>query len=311
MPSQITVIGSSNTDMVLNLTHIPQPGETVTGGKFSQAHGGKGANQAVAAARAGGHVTFFTCVGNDSFGHQALEHYRKEGIETRYIKIENESASGIAFIFVDANAENSIGVASGANFKLAPDDIYKNKEIITQADIILLQLEIPLETVQAAVDIAFSEKIPVILNPAPYQKLPDSLLQKITYLTPNHIEAAQLTDLDIHDSPKNMLKALKDKGVANSIITHGANGAWVEINKEIIKIPAYKVKAIDTTAAGDVFNGALAVALVKDKNLLSSIRFANAAAALSVTKAGAQPSAPYYTDIEKFITEQSANNTEL
>ncbi|NLH16831.1 MAG: ribokinase [Phycisphaerae bacterium] len=303
MPRPIVVIGSSNTDMIVQLDRIPAPGETVLGGRFSTAAGGKGANQAVAAARAGGQVVFVARVGSDSFGNQALAGFATDGIDTRFVFRDSSVASGIACIFVDRNGQNSIAVASGANMRLTPGDIAAAEDAIAQASVVLLQLEIPLETVVAAVDIASAHRVPVILNPAPAQSLPDGLLAKVSILTPNEIEAGMLTGISVTDeiSAKAAAQILRSRGVAAVIITLGDRGSLLSGCDHAAMIPAFKVKPVDATAAGDVFNGALAVRLSEGHSIEDAVQFASAAAAISVTRLGAQPSAPRRKEIEEFL----------
>ena len=303
MENRITVIGSSNMDMVVQVKHLPGPGETVLGGEFSQAHGGKGANQAVAAARAGGEVTFITAVGDDSFGAQFTHEFQSEGIDTQFVYTIEDTASGIALITVDSGGENSIAVAPGANAKLTPGHIKNARQIIEASAVVLLQLEIPLETVMAAVEIAAESDVDVILNPAPAQELPEELLSKVAYLTPNESEALLLTDHKNSD-PAETVKKLLQSGIRNVILTLGADGVYWANNQEQQKLSAFKVKPVDTTAAGDVFNGSLAVALSEEKPLSDAIQFASAAGALSVTKLGAQPSAPTRQEILTFLAER-------
>jgi len=304
-PPKIVVVGSSNTDMIVRAANIPRPGETVIGGEFRMAGGGKGANQAVAAARAGGGVTFIARVGDDVFGRQAVEGFRRDGIETRFVFKDKGAASGVALIVVDNRGENSIAVASGANAKLTPADVEKAKGVIAAADILLLQLETPLETVSRAAKLAVARGVPVILNPAPARPLDDRLLRCITILTPNEIETEILTGVKIKNRTDmaEAARKLMAGGVKAVLITLGARGVFVADGKTRTIVPACKVKAVDTTAAGDVFNGALAVALAEVRALLDAARFANAAAALSVTKWGAQPSAPERKAIERFMTK--------
>jgi ribokinase len=302
---KIAVVGSSNTDMIIKTSRIPRPGETILGGDFHMAAGGKGANQAVAAARAGGDVGFIARVGNDIFGKKAVEGFIHDGIDVKHVYKERRAASGIALIIVGADGENSIAVASGANANLTPEDVRRAGRTISSADILLMQLETPLETVREAAEIAAAYKVPVILNPAPARPLDDHLLRRISILTPNETEAEILTGIKIKkesDMAKAAQRLLK-KGVQAVFITLGSKGVFVASLTEKIRriIPAFKVKAIDSTAAGDVFNGALAVALAEGRPLLHAARFANSAAALSVTKMGAQPSAPYRRDIEKLL----------
>lgn len=300
---KVVVVGSSNTDMIIKLDKIPVPGETVIGGEFSTAPGGKGANQAVAAARAGGDVTFVACVGEDMFGEKSVEGFVKDGIHIDHIFKQNKEASGVALIFVDKKGENSIAVASGANFELTPDHISQVSDVIKSADILVMQLETPLETVTAAAKVAKENGVKVILNPAPAQHLGDDLLECLSVLTPNEIEAEVLTGVKVDDdsSAEKAARILLDKGLESVLITLGAKGVFAASRDGSQIVPGFKVEAVDTTAAGDVFNGAVAVALCENTSLEDSIRFANAAGALSVTKLGAQPSAPTRQEIEGFL----------
>ncbi|MDZ7376465.1 MAG: ribokinase [candidate division KSB1 bacterium] len=301
---KIVVVGSSNTDMIVKVPRIPKPGETILGGKFSTAAGGKGANQAVATARAGGEVTFIARVGDDMFGQQALRGFEADGINTRFVKTDPVEPSGVALIFVDESGENSIAVASGANARLSPGDVEEAAEAIRSADILLMQLETPLETVRRAAEIARGAGVKVILNPAPAMPLDDGLLANLTIITPNESEAELLTGVPVTDTAtaETAAKALLDRGVEVVIITLGSKGALLKTREQSKVIPGFKVKAVDDTAAGDVFNGALAVALAEGKSLEQAVRFANAAAALSVTKLGAQPSVPLRSEIESMLS---------
>jgi ribokinase len=303
MKKSIVVVGSSNTDMIIKLPHIPRPGETVIGGKFSTAPGGKGANQAVAAARAGGDVSFIARVGDDIFGRQALENFAMDGLNIRHIINDTEHPSGVALIFVDEKGENSIAVASGANAALTPADIVKANSTISSAKVLLMQLETPLETVTTAAEIAFEHHVQVILNPAPSCPLDDSLLKLISIITPNEHEAEFLTGVKVDDeaSAEKASDALLTKGVHTVIITLGAKGVYVKSHEFKGIISGFSVKAEDTTAAGDVFNGVFAVSLAEGKCLFDAVRFACAAAAISVTKLGAQTSAPTRDEIEDFL----------
>ncbi len=303
MSAQIVVVGSSNTDMIIKLKKIPKTGETVIGGKFTIASGGKGANQAVAAARAGGKVNFISRVGSDMFGDSSINGFIADGLNVANIIRDLEEPSGVALIFVDEEGENSIAVSSGANANLSPGDIYNIRNVICDADILLMQLEIPLETIESAAQIAVENNVRVILNPAPAQNLSDSLLKKISIITPNETEAEILTSVSVknEEDAERAAKVLMGKGISTVIITLGSKGAFVFSNTYKGLLPSYKVKAVDSTAAGDVFNGTLAVALSEGKGLKDSVNFANAAAALSVTKLGAQPSAPYKEDIHKML----------
>lgn len=301
----IVVVGSSNTDMIIKLDHIPQPGETILGGEFVTAAGGKGANQAVGAARAGGAVTLVARVGQDMFGDQAVAGFVKDGITVDHVRRDKAAPSGVALIFVAKDGENSIAVASGANGRLAPADVRKAKPAIQSASALVMQLETPLETVQAAADLAAAKGVRVILNPAPARPLPDELLRKVTILTPNESEAELLTGLAVKDEAgaRQAAVALLAKGPTTVILTLGARGALVAEAGGAQLVPGFKVKPVDTTAAGDIFNGALAVALGEGKPLPEAVRFANAAAAISVTRMGAQPSAPKRTEIDRFLKQ--------
>jgi ribokinase len=305
--SKIVVVGSSNTDMIAKIERIPKPGETVIGGKFSTAAGGKGANQAVAAARAGGNVTFIARVGEDMFGEQAVQGFVEDGIDVSHVLKDTEAPSGVALIFVDEKGENSIAVASGANANLAPADVEAASDAVTSADVLVMQLEVPLETVEAAAAIASANDVRVILNPAPAQPLSDELLRHVSVLTPNEGEAELLTGVKV-ESEKDAeaaAKALLAKGIKNVLVTLGAKGVLAADADGTQLVPGFEVKAVDTTAAGDVFNGALAVAIAEGKPLKQAVAFANAAGALSVTKLGAQPSAPSREQIDEFLNSHT------
>jgi ribokinase len=306
----IVVVGSSNTDMIIKLERIPKPGETILGGEFVTAAGGKGANQAVGAARAGGAVTFVARVGQDMFGARALEGFTKDGIDVSYVVEDKASPSGVALIFVARDGENSIAVASGANGRLSPADVKRARQALAGAAILIMQLETPLATVQAAAELAAAKGVQVILNPAPARPLPDALLKLVSILTPNETEAELLTGIkvDSDETAAQAAQALLGKGVQTVIITLGARGALVTTPTSAQLVPGFKVEPVDTTAAGDIFNGALAVALAESRALLDAVRFANAAAALSVTKMGAQPSAPKRKEIEKFLRLRMAGS---
>lgn len=303
---KITVIGSSNTDMIVKVPRIPMPGETILGGTFMQAPGGKGANQAVAAARNGGAVTFIANLGDDHLGRNAIEGFQRDGIHTDHILIDSSVPSGVALIFVGAEGENSIAVASGANGTLTPNQIASKAEVIRESDLLLMQLETPLETIESAAKIAKQSGVLIVLNPAPAQPLSESLLQKVDFLTPNETEAELLTGIQVKDeaSATRAAQVLLDKGIGTCIITLGAKGAFVS-NKSFNKlIPGFKVRAVDATAAGDTFNGVFAVGLASGKSIEDSVRMAHAAAACSVTKMGAQTSIPNWREINEFLSTQ-------
>lgn len=299
---KILVVGSSNTDMVIKARHLPRPGETIMGGTFFMNPGGKGANQAVAVARLGGQVTFICKTGSDIFGHQSQQLFEEEGINTSYIFSDSEHPSGVALITVDDKAENCIVVASGANANLLPSDLVKAEEAIEQADLVLLQLEIPMQTVEHVVETAFRMGKKVILNPAPAHPLSSVLLQHLYLITPNETEAEMISGVKITDeaSAVEAARALSEMGVQNVIITLGSKGALAYYDGEVDFVPALKVDAVDTTAAGDVFNGALTVALSEGRSLTDAVRFACKASAISVTRVGAQASAPYRNEVDLF-----------
>ena len=297
---KIVVLGSTNTDMVVKAARIPAPGETILGGRFLMNPGGKGANQAVAAARLGGAVVFVAKVGDDLFGREAKALFAKEGICTDYVLTDPSEPSGVALIMVDSKGENCISVASGANATLTPEDIGAVRGEIEKAGVLLMQLETPVETVLCAAQWAAAKGVPVVLNPAPACELPDELLKCLSMITPNETEAELLTGVRLTDeaSAERAAKALCAKGVKRVVITLGAKGAFVYSDGAGRIVPAMKVKAVDTTAAGDVFNGALAVALTEDHPLVAAISFAAEAAAISVTRMGAQASAPYRRELQ-------------
>jgi ribokinase len=297
---KIIVIGSSNTDMVIKSKKLPGPGETILGGTFLMNPGGKGANQAVAAARLGGNVTFVTKTGNDIFGAEALQVFDNEVIDTRFILRDPINPSGVALITVDEHGENSIVVAPGSNGTLSAYDISDEVFETGKEDIFLMQLEIPVSTVEFVAEKAFAKGNRVILNPAPARQLSDELLKCLYLITPNETEAELLTGIRVNDvsTAGKAALVLKGKGVQNVIITMGASGAYMlsgDVSKMIHVVP---VKAVDTTAAGDIFNGALAVSISEGKELADAVVFANKAAAISVTRMGAQASAPYRKEIK-------------
>ena len=303
MPKQnILVIGSSNTDMVIRTEHLPLPGETVIGGTFFMNPGGKGANQAVAVARLGGQVAFVCKTGSDIFGHQAQQLFSEEGIDSSYVFSDTKNPSGVALITVDTHAENCIVVAPGANAHLTVADLKHSARAVEKADIVLLQLEIPMETVEEAAVMARRLGKKVVLNPAPASKLSPRLLESLYVITPNETEAEMISGIHIVDGASAEAEARKiaSMGVPNVIVTLGTRGALVFDGTDCEIVPACKVQAVDTTAAGDVFNGALVVALAEGRSLTEAARFACKASAISVTRVGAQSSVPYRTEVDIF-----------
>jgi ribokinase len=296
---KIIVIGSCNTDMVIKTDRLPAPGETVLGGTFLMNAGGKGANQAVTAARQGGNVTFISKTGNDIFGKQSVELYNTEGINTDYIFSDEKNPSGVALITVDSHGENCIVVASGANGSLSPQDIDSAKAEIESGDFILMQLEIPIETVEYVAALAQKKNIPVILNPAPARVLSENLLKCLYAIIPNENEAEILSGIKVSDfeSAKKAADVISGKGVDNVVITMGAQGAFVKEGAEYYMVDATKVTAVDTTAAGDSFSGAFCVGLAEGKSIREAVKGATRVAAITVTRMGAQSSIPYRNEV--------------
>lgn len=298
MNNKIMVIGSSNTDMTVITDRLPVPGETVLGGRFAMGPGGKGANQAVAAQRLGGNVSFICKVGNDIFGDNAIRHYLNEGMDTSGI-MRSEQPSGVALISVDKKAENCIVVASGANADITEADIEAHRKEIEDASILLLQLEIPVEAVVRAAKIGHDAGNYVILNPAPACELPEEIYQYISLIIPNQTEIALMTGMEARDEEgaANAVEVLRRKGVQDVIVTMGSKGSMVYHEGKAEFVPSRKVNAVDTTAAGDTYCGGLCVALSEGKDIIEAARFATAASALTVQKQGAQESIPYRKDI--------------
>jgi ribokinase len=303
MSGTVVVVGSSNVDLIMKMARLPKLGETVTDASFVQTFGGKGANQAVGAARAGGRVVFVNCVGDDSYGAQLLENLQKDGIDTRFVFAEAGIASGTALVMIGGEGHNYLSVAPGANYRLTPAHVDRAREAIALAACVVTQCEILPETLAHVVDLGASLGKPVILNLAPARPIADATLEKLSCLAVNETEAEFLTgrpvvtDTEIEAAAS----ALLAKGPDTVLITLGARGTYAASEGVRALVPTFKVAAVDTTAAGDVHCGAFAVATVEGRPLLEAVRFANAAAALSVTRLGAQPSAPTRAEIEVLL----------
>lgn len=303
---RIVVVGSCNTDMVIKADRLPVPGETILGGTFFMNPGGKGANQAVAASRMGGKVTLISKTGNDVFGKQSVMLYTAENIKTDFIYSDPKHPSGVALITVDSQGENCIVVASGANAYLTPSDIDKASEEIEGSDLVLMQLEIPIETVEYVAEMASKKGIKVILNPAPARALSDNLLKHLYVIIPNKSEAEILSGIKVSDieSAKQAADIISAKGVDIVVITLGSQGALIKEHGEYLFVEAFKVDALDTTAAGDTFCGAFCVGLSEDRSIPDAVKLAAKAAAITVTRMGAQASIPYRSELSSLDVEQ-------
>ena len=302
----LVVLGSINADHILNLETFPTPGETVTGNQYQVAFGGKGANQAVAAGRSGANIAFIACTGDDDTGERVRKQLASDNIDVSPVSVVEGESTGVALIFVNAEGENVIGIHAGANAALTTERVEAQRAIISGADALLMQLESPVESVLAAAKIAHENHTTVVLNPAPARVLSDELLALVDIITPNETEAEKLTGIRVEndDDAARAAGALHDKGIGTVIITLGSRGVWVSANGEGRRVPGFKVKAIDTIAAGDTFNGALVTALLEGRAMDEAIRFAHAAAAIAVTRKGAQPSVPWRKEIDKFLSQQ-------
>ena len=303
---KLVVLGSINADHILNLDAFPTPGETVTGHHYQVAFGGKGANQAVAAGRSGADIAFIACTGDDDIGERIRRQLASDKIDVAPVRAVAGEATGVALIFVNAEGENVIGIHAGANAALSVSQVEAEKERIASAQALLMQLESPLESIIAAAKIAHHHHTTVVLNPAPARELPDELLALVDIITPNETEAEKLTGIRV-ESDEDAAKAanvLHAKGIGTVMITLGSRGVWLSAEGESRRIPGFRVQAIDTIAAGDTFNGALVTALLEGTALPEAIRFALAAAAIAVTRKGAQPSVPWRTEIDEFLAQQ-------
>jgi len=304
MKNKVVVVGSYNTDLTIKAQRIPRAGETIIGGVYTEGGGGKGANQAVAAARAGADVSFIARVGNDSFGDAGTKRLSNEMIKTKYILRDDEASTGVAFIVVDKQGENCIVVASGANAKLSQADIELASEEISSASVLLVQLESPIETIRAAIKKARKSGTIVILNPAPALTLSKELLRDVEIITPNKVEAEMITGIKVTDEESMRLIAEEFfmSGVKNVIITLGSKGIFTAFQSDMEFLPSYKVDPVDTTGAGDVFSGSLAAFISEGMPIYDAAKMAIAASAMSVMKIGALDSAPHRNEIEKFYS---------
>ena len=304
-PAKIVVIGSFNADLTTYMKRMPKPGETVSGDRFVIGPGGKGSNQAVAAARLGADVTFVGRIGDDLFGDMALDFWKQEDINTEFVIKDRNHATGVAPIFVDETAQNSIVVALGANLNIQPSDIEAAEKKIADADVVIVQLEINYSMVTFALEIAKKNGVKTILNPAPAGKLMEKTIKLADFITPNETELEVLSGKEVHGMAnfKEIARSLLNRDDQTVIITLGSNGAMFVHNKNSGIIAGHEVDAVDTTGAGDSFNGSFAVAIGEKKGLEESLNFANAAAALCVTKYGTAPSMPYRVDVEKFLRQ--------
>ncbi|HHS9597446.1 TPA: ribokinase [Raoultella planticola] len=303
---KLVVLGSINADHILNLESFPTPGETVTGHHYQVAFGGKGANQAVAAGRSGADIAFIACTGDDDIGERVRRQLQSDGIDVAPVRAVKDQSTGVALIFVNAEGENVIGIHAGANAALSVEQVEAEKARIAGALALLMQLESPLESVLAAAKIAHQHQTTVVLNPAPARELSDELLALVDIITPNETEAEKLTGIRVEndDDAANAARVLHDKGIGIVMITLGSRGVWVSHEGQGRRVPGFKVQAIDTIAAGDTFNGAFVTALLEGIALDEAIRFAHAAAAIAVTRKGAQPSVPWREEIDEFLRQQ-------
>jgi ribokinase len=306
---RIVVVGSSNTDLIVNTPHIPVRGETLLGGKFSVAHGGKGANQAVAAARLGAHVSFVGCIGEDDFGEQAINALRNEGIDTSAVRRTGNHPSGVAFIVVADDGENSIVVAPGSNGQVTSEDVDAAKDMIHSADVVLTQLEVPVPAVIHALNLGRRSGTITILNPAPAADIGANTIELVDWMTPNETEAAYLTGnvVDSRDSAVAASERLRSDGARNVLVTLGAAGSIGCTSDGIVEVPSLHVDAQDTVGAGDAYNGAFAVAIGQRRPLGEAMRFASQVAAYSVCRRGAQPSLPHLAELTQFLREYETN----
>lgn len=305
--NKLVVLGSVNADHVLQVASFPRPGETLLGHSYAVIPGGKGANQAVAAARLGADIAFIACVGDDSFGHKMIKEFALDGINTQAVMVETDKPTGIAMIQVAATGENSICISAEANACLTPERLMPHNQLIEQADTLLMQLETPIATITRAANIAKQAGTRVVLNPAPAQPLSDELLAVVDLITPNETEAELLTGIKVTDMASAQVAAnvLHAKGISEVMITLGSQGVWISTDGIGKQVKGFRVDAVDTTAAGDTFNGGLLAGSQAGLALDEAIRFAHAAAAISVTRVGAQTSIPSKAEVTAFLAAQA------
>ena len=314
--TKIVVLGSINCDLSSFVTDFPAPNQTISTRESNLSIGGKGLNQAVSAARAGAQVHFIGCVGDDTFGNIAIDFLHKNNVNTTHIRKIKGTATGTANILISENGQNMIAVSSGANQDLSPSDVIATKELIASADILITQLESPLETVELALKTASENNVTSILNPAPATKQAVDFIAFADFITPNEIETCELTDIDpVDDSQENnkqlAANALQKIGAKNIVMTLGKQGCFVTGDGQQEFIPAFSVKAVNTTGAGDVFNGAFAVAIARNLSITDAANYANAASAISVTRKSASDAAPTHQEISKFIREHADSSLSI
>jgi ribokinase len=304
---KMVVLGSINADHILHVENFPRPGETLKGTNYQIVFGGKGGNQAVAAGRSGADIAFIAGVGEDDIGETIRRQLHQDRIDISAIETIQGKTTGVAMIFVNGAGENMIGIDAGANGAVTPEYLQRYRQKIVEASALLMQLETPLETILAAAELAKASETSVVLNPAPAAKLPDELLSLIDIITPNETEAEYLTGVAVNDpqGAERAAQILHGKGISTVIITLGSRGAWVSVDGKGELVCGFKVKAVDTIAAGDTFNGALVTSLLENRSLAESVQFAHAAAALAVTRSGAQASVPWREEIDEFLRRQA------
>lgn len=306
MKKKMVVVGSINIDHVLNVSHFPRPGETLSGEHYRMTFGGKGANQAVAAGRSGAEISFIARIGDDSNGHAARQQLLADQVNVAAVGVAIKEATGLAMIYLNAQGENAIGIYAGANASLTADFIEQHQHLIVDSSALLMQLESPLDGLQFAAKLARKHQVMTVLNPAPARELDDRFLSLIDIITPNETEVEVLTGVKIEtdQDARNASAYLHEKGIKIVLITLGSRGVWVSEQGVGQRIPSFPVKVIDTIGAGDTFNGAFVCHLLEQGNVQQAVRFAQAAAALSVSREGAQGAIPWRRETEQFLNTQ-------